>query len=219
MDGDMEYYDSYEETEYSDWSESEYVSDDYSAEESTAEGDTSAVDTSDNTEVIERLDTLIETLSLSGTYGSIGDYYNQTLGFTVFPDLDTYAYFIDIDADGSQWACASDGHYVPVFALEVYEDSISTEEEEEEEIAEPSEHEIQSLETLESVNGVLSVIKENDTAYYESSLAYAEEITQSLEEINARLEVTGYILLAVGFFVALGCGNRFCNSFFERMRG
>lgn len=216
---DMEdYYEAYEENESSAewWDGEEPENSEYYAEYEAGEDTDNAGEDASDEEVIEKLDSLIETLNLSQSYGSIGDYYNQTLGFTVFPDFDTYQYFIDIDADGSQWTEASDGHYVPLFALEVYEDYISPAEEEAE--PQPTENEIQTLETLESANGTLSVIKANDTAYYETTLAYQSEILTELEEVNARLEVTGYLLMATAFFVALGVGNKFANSFFERMR-
>lgn len=213
-----EYYEAFEDDSGGDWWVSGEAGDyENLTEYDVAEGESTAGEPVSEEDVIGKLDTLIETLSLSQSYGSVGDYYNQTLGFTVFPDFDTYQYFIDIDAEGAQWAEASDGHYVPVFALEVYESYLNPEEEEETEIP-STENEIQTLETMESVNGTLSVIKANDTAYYETTLAYQEEIIANLEELNARLEVTGYLLMGTVFFVALGVGNKYANSFFERMR-
>lgn len=163
-------------------------------------------------EVIEKLDTLVESLSLSSSYGTVGDYYNQELGFVVFPNWETYQYFIDIDADGGNWAETTDGHYVPLENVEAYEVYIAPEEEV---VVEPTENEIESLEMLQSINGTLSVIKMNNATYH-------EDITELLEVQKETLEYTqvnSYLLIATCFFVALTCGNNFANSFFERMRG
>lgn len=159
-------------------------------------------------QLLETLNELSETLTLTSSYGSMSDYYNQSLGFTVFPDYDTYQYFVDIDADGALWTETSDGHYVQTVNLEAYEDSIAPVEEEE---ILPTENELQTLETLESIQGTLVSIKANDVTYHETMLAYEEKQTQYQE-------VTCYTLLATCFFVALSCGNHYANTFFERMR-
>lgn len=171
---------------------------------------TGVLDEETSIQLLNTLNELSETLTLTSSYGSMSDYYNQSLGFTVFPDYDTYQYFIDIDADGSLWTEASDGHYVAVANLETYEESIAPVEEEEEEIL-PTETELQTLETLESIQGTLVSIKANDVAYHETMLAYEEKQTQYQE-------VTCYTLLATCFFVAFSCGNHYANTFFNRMR-
>lgn len=177
--------------------------------------------TVDSVELLEKLDSLIESVELSRSHGSISDYYNMELGYTVFPDFDTYEYFIDIDEDGHLWACASDNHYVPVACLEVYETYLEDRlaaGEEEEPIAEPTETELQTLEVLEGISGTLTMIKANQLEEYETTLAYQEEMLALQKENAEGLHNIGTCLLVTTFFVALSCGNHFANSFFERMR-
>lgn len=179
------------------------------------------LDADDNVELFEKLDSLIESVNLSRSYGSLSDYYDTELGFTVFPDFDTYEYFIDIDADGHLWACATNNHYVPTACLEVYESYLGerlTAGEEEEAIPEPTEAELQTLEVLEGISGTLTMIKANQLEEYEATVAYQEEMLALQQEYTEGLREIGSILLVTTFFVALSCGNRFANSFFERMR-
>lgn len=165
------------------------------------------------------LDELLETLSSSQSYGSMGDYYNQMLGCYVFPDFDVYAYFIDIDADGADWSEASDGHYVPALYLEAYEEYIYTGEDTEEtgEI-QPTENEIQTLETLESVQGMLSVIKENNTAFYDDMLAYEQEMLVCEQETLAYTEGILYGTITECIFLGIIAGSFISHVFFGRMR-
>lgn len=168
---------------------------------------------------MEKIDALVNTLTAGQNYGSLGDYYNQSLGFTVFPDHDTYAFFINEETDGHLWACASDNHYVPVACLEVYETYLSPEEDPEETQSEPTEHDINTLETLEGISGTLTAIKTNDSAYYEEILVYQEKLITSQNLIIERLELNAVLLIAIGFFTALSCGSRIADVFFNRMKG
>lgn len=165
------------------------------------------------------LDQLLETLSSSQNYGSMGDYYNQTLGCYVFPNFDVYAYFIDIDADGADWVKASDGHYVPVLYLEAYEESIDAGEDTEEiEEIPPTESEIQMLETLESVRGMLSVIKENNIAFYDDMLAYEQEMLVCEQETLAYTEGILYSTITECILLGIIAGAFISHVFFGRMR-
>lgn len=170
---------------------------------------------------------ILETLSGTQNYGTIGDYYHQALGCYVFPSFEVYEYFIDIDAVGHEWTEASDGHYLPLLYLEAYEEYISVSEETEEEPEEvmPSENELQTLETLESVRGMLSVIKENNAAFYDEVLAYQDIMLEYQEEALVLQQETaamtkGILYTGITQCILLGiiAGSFLSHTFFNRMR-
>lgn len=174
------------------------------------------------------LNDILETLSGTQNYGTIGDYYHQILGCYVFPNFEVYEYFIDIDAVGHEWTEASDGHYLPLLYLEAYEeyitDSEDTEEDEPEEVL-PSETELQTLETLESVRGMLSVIKENNTAFYDEVLTYQDIILGYQEEVLVLQQKTAamtegilYTGITECILLAFIAGSFISHTFFNRMR-
>lgn len=170
----------------------------------------------DNVELIDKIDSLIESVNLSRSYGSIADYYDKELGFTVFPDADVYEYFVDTATEGHLWACASDNHYVPVDCLEVYETylenrSLTENGEETETIAEPTEADLETLEVLKDIRATLFKIELDQTEQYEATLAYQEE-TLAMQQETFSVSVTAAL------FIALSCGCHFANCFFERMR-
>lgn len=170
----------------------------------------------DNVELLDKLDSLIESVNLSRSYGSIADYYDKELGFTVFPDADVYEYFVDTATEGHLWACASDDHYVPVGCLEVYETYLENRGVDEdgegiEMIAEPTEAELETIEVLKDIRATLFKLESDQFEQYEATLAYQEESLAMQQE-------TFSVAVVAAFFVALSCGCHFANCFFERMR-
>lgn len=163
----------------------------------------------DNTELLESIEALSESLQVSQYYGSIGDYYNGSLGFTVFPDYETYEYFIDTDAMGGEWACASDGHYVKLVNLDAYEEYISSDRTETGAAACQQDDDI--LETLQSINGLLTKIDAGQSEYLESLEAYREE-SLAWQEIQTYSVIGGAVLIGV----VAGC--LLAESFFGKMR-
>ena len=165
------------------------------------------------------LSDILDTLNGTHNYGTIGDYYFQALGCYVFPNFEVYEYFIDIDAAGHEWTETSDGHYIQLQYLEKYEEYITAPEEPEDaEGILPDETELQNLETLESIRGMLSVIKENNTAFYEETLAYQAEMTelvQKTETVSTIMTISGIVSCIL---LGILTGSFISNVFFGRMR-
>lgn len=165
---------------------------------------------------------ILEALNGKQNYGTMGDYYNMTLGCYVFPNYEVYEYFIDIDAVGHEWAETSDGHYVPLLYLEAYEGYRSGDGEEEElEVPAdvmPSEIDTETLETLESVRGLLSVIKENNTTYYDAVLDYQTEMLEIEQKSLAIAEGTLYAGITGCVLLGVVAGSFISHVFFGRMR-
>ena len=172
------------------------------------------------------LEEILEALSSTQSYGTMGDYYNMELGCYVFPGYEVYAYFIDIDAVGHEWAEAYDGHWLPVLYLEKYEAYISGEEDGEETEPEedapvevlPTETDLQNLETLESVRGLLSVIKENNTAFYQDVREYQSEALILQQQTASLTEGILYCGITECILTGLIAGSFVAHTFFERMR-
>lgn len=166
------------------------------------------------------LDEILETLNGTQSYGTMGDYYNMTLGCYVFPNYEVYEYFIDIDAFGHEWVQTSDGHYVPVLYLGAYEGYRSGDGEEKEPevpaVVLPSEMEIETLETLESVRGLLSVIKENNTVFYDAVLEQQTEMLEVQEQTPVFLEGILYGTIVNSVLLALTAGAFVSHVFFGR---
>lgn len=161
---------------------------------------------------------LLDALDTSRSYGTMGDYYNQQVGCYVFPDYDVYAYFIDVDADGGGWCEASDGHYIPAAYLAAYEEYIASGDAAEPEEIQPTESELQNLETLESIRGLLSVIKENDSAYYGQELLYSQETLAAVQETSARTESVFYVTVTMAVLLGIIVGSFLSHVFWNRMR-
>lgn len=168
-------------------------------------------------ELMENLGMLVDSLNTTQTYGTIGDYYHPVLGFYVFPDFDTWQYFIDIDAVGDEWAQASDGHYVKQLDLEAYEAYITGADPEEEEPV-PTETDLQNLETLESINGTLAVIKQNFSVYCENVYEYQAETLANQEEMLAWEEIQTYSCIGCGVLTGLIAGSLLAEHLFGKMR-
>ena len=165
-----------------------------------------------------QLEELLETLTAASNYGTMGDYYNQQLGCYIFPGYEVYEYFIDTDAYGAEWAETSDGHYIPVLYLDAYEEYTAVEDSAEPEEYQPTESEIQNLETLESVRGILSVIKENNTAFHDEVLEYQQETLTAMQEISAKEEGILYGTVTECVLTAIMAGSFLAHVFFGRMR-
>lgn len=167
------------------------------------------------------LNEILESLNGTRNFGTIGDYYLQELGCYVFPNFEVYEYFIDIDAAGHEWTQASDGHYVQLQYLDVYEGYRTGNGEEEalESTADvPDETDMETLEVLESIRGQLSVMKENDAAFHDEMQQFRTEI---LETEQAALTVSKGTLYAgiVGcILLAVLAGTFVSHVFFGRMR-
>ncbi len=158
---------------------------------------------------------IIESMNYTSNFGTMGDYYNQQLGCYVFPSYEVYEYFIDTDAYGGEWTETSDGHYVPVQYLEAYEGYVTTDED-----TEPflTESELQSIETLESIRGILSVIKENNTTFYETVYDCQQETLETLQEISMKEEGVLYGTIVECVLLAATLGTCLAHIFFGRMR-
>ena len=183
----------------------------YILDESSPDG--GAGDGMNGMELIENLGMLVDSLNTTQTFGSIGDYYHPVLGFYVFPDFDTWEYFIDIDAVGDEWAQASDGHYVRQLDLEAYESYITGGE-----TAELSETDQQNMETLESINGTLAVIKQNLSAYCENVYEYQAQTLANQETLLAWEEIQTYSCIGCGVLTGFIAGSLLAEHLFGKMR-
>lgn len=72
---------------------------------------------------------------------------------------------------------------------------------------------------LESINGILTEIKVDSESYHEQVILYQEETLAEYKHMSETFELGIIVLFAVGFFIALSCGCRFADTFFNRMRG
>lgn len=177
--------------------------------------------TLDDGQNVSLLNDILESINGTRNFGTIGDYYLQELGCYVFPNFEVYEYFIDIDAVGHEWTQASDGHYVQLQYLDVYEGSRTGNGEEEalELTADvPGETDMETLEVLESIRGQLSVMKENDSAFHDEMQQFQTEL---LETEQAALTVSKGTLYAgiVGcILLAVLAGTFVSHVFFGRMR-
>ena len=183
----------------------------------TVSGNASPASESGTGDGIQLVD-LLDALDSSISYGTMGDYYNQQIGCYVFPNYDVYAHFIDVEADGVDWCEASDGHYIPVLYLDAYESYIASNDIAETREDMPTESELQNQETLESIRGLLSVIKENNAAYYEQALLYSQETLTAVQEASARTESVFYATVTIAVLCGIVVGSFFAHAFWNRMR-
>lgn len=173
----------------------------------------------DGMELMENLGQLVDVLNASQSYGTLGDYYNQQLGYTVFPNIQVYQYFYDSGTISGDWAETTDGHFVELSHLEEYEAAASSDDGEEEETEPvPTETELQSIETLESINGTLAAIKQNQAAYYEEVCEYRTQTLANQEEMLAWEEMQAYAGIGCGVLMGTIAGCLLAESFFGKMR-
>ncbi len=181
-------------------------------------GDGGAAGT-DSMELLDNLGQLVDVLNASQSYGTLGDYYNQQLGYTVFPNIGIYQYFVDAGAVSGEWAETTDGHFVELSHLEEYEAaSAPADGEEEETEPEPTQAELANLETLESINGLLSEIRDEQAAYYESVYEYQTETLANQESLLAWEEIQTYCGMGTGILTGVIAGCLFAESIFGKMR-
>ncbi len=181
-------------------------------------GDGGAAGT-DSMELLDNLGQLVDVLNASQSYGTLGDYYNQQLGYTVFPNIGIYQYFVDAGAVSGEWAETTDGHFVELSHLEEYEAaSAPADGEEEETEPEPTQAELANLETLESINGLLSEIRDEQAVYYGNVYEYQTEMLANQEELLAWEEIQTYCGMGTGILTGVIAGCLFAESIFGKMR-
>lgn len=190
----------------------------YIRNESSEDGGAAGEET-DGMELMENLGQLVDVLNASQSYGTLGDYYNQQLGYTVFPNIQVYQYFYDSGTISGEWAETTDGHFVEMSHLEEYEAaSAPAGEEEEETEPAPTETELQSIETLESINGTLAAIKQNQALYYENFYEYRTETLANQEEMLAWQEMQTCCGFGTGVLTGVIAGCLLAESIFGKMR-
>lgn len=171
----------------------------------------------------ERIDNLLDQIGAGQSYGSMGDYYVAEAGCYAFPGEDVLYHFIEEGAR-SGWTAASNGCYVPVDSLEVYETYLSSgitdEEDAEGETGEGTEplplpvtHD--DLVTLE---GILNGIYAQEETYYETSVLHMEASRAGLEDVQSYLADILVVDMVICFFLALLCGVVTADVFWKRMR-
>ncbi len=165
--------------------------------------------------LMEDLGQLVDSLNANSLYGTLGDYYNPQLGFTVLPGLDAYQYFFDAGVISGEWVETPDGHFVEASHLEEYEAASAPADEEE---AAPTETELQNSEMLESINGTLAAIKQNQAVYYENVYEYQTETLANQEEQLAWEEIQTYCGIGTGILTGVIAGCLFAESIFGKMR-
>lgn len=171
----------------------------------------------------ERIDNLLDQIGAGQSYGSMGDYYVAEAGCYAFPGEDVFFHFIEEEARPG-WIPASNGCYVPVDLLEVYEAYLSsgiTKEEdaegEEGEGMEPLPPPI-TQEDLVSLEGILNGIYGQAETYYETSILHMEASEAALEDVKQHLANIFIVDMVICFFLALLCGAVFADAFWKRMR-
>ena len=178
---------------------------------------------SSDEELQERIDDLLDQIGAGQSYGSMGDYYVAEAGCYAFPGEDVFYYFIEESAR-SGWTSASNGCYVPVDSLEVYElyllSGITDEEDVEGETGEeteplPSPVTQDDLVTLE---GILNGIYAQEETYYQTSILHMETMERTLTDTQTQLYKTSVFLAVTCFFLAFLCGVKLADVFWSRMR-
>lgn len=74
-------------------------------------------------------------------------------------------------------------------------------------------------ELLENINGTLVAIKWENASYYAESLTLQKENNELMLNIKECVELSSLFILVILFFVCFSCGNRFADTFFNRMKG
>lgn len=172
----------------------------------------------DQGDIDERIDELLEQIEAGQSFGSMGDYFVSAVGCYAFPGEDCFYHFI-AEEERSGWTAASNGCYVPVGSLEVYEYYLSLgspdeNTEGEEEQLSPS----VSQEDLAGLQEIFQTIYEQDAVYYKASVTHMEQTDQDLKGIQSQLTVISVVLIVLCVFLAILCGKSFADTFFNRMR-
>ena len=169
----------------------------------------------------ERIDGLLDQIGAGQSFGSMGDYYVAEAGCYAFPGEDVFFHFIDEEAR-SGWPAASNGCYVPAGSLDAYEAYLSTSmpdegTEGEVEGQEPLPPPV-TQEDLVPLEGILNGIYAQEESYYETSVLHMEASQAALEDIQSYLANLFIIDMVICFFVALLCGVKLADVFWNRMR-
>ena len=171
----------------------------------------------------ERIDNLLDQIGAGQSYGSMGDYYVAEAGCYAFPGDDVFYHFIEEGAR-SGWTAATNGCYVPVDSLEVYElyllSGITDEEDVEGETGEeteplPSPVTQDDLVTLE---GILNGIYAQEETYYQTSILHMETMEKTLTDTQTQLYKISVFLVVTCFFLAFLSGVKLADVFWNRMR-
>lgn len=209
--------DSYEDTE----GESEGYDED-TGEGASAETLQEDVGEGAESDLHERIDTLLEQISTEKDYGSMGDYYIKEIGCYVYPDADVYGHFVDMETEGAGWAEASNGCYVKVEYLEDYEAYISgstgTDEGSGEGLEELPEEPAVTVEDITGLKQCLDSIYEQDGIFYTAVTMHMEQTDAVMSDISSKLSIISCVLIVICVFLALIAGNCIANTFFDRMR-
>ena len=160
-------------------------------------------------------DELLEFFSESKDFGAAGDYYNAAFGCYVFPSYDVLAYFFDMEAEGSGWAEASDGHWLPAAYLERYEEYLSGPAEGNgvnEEQARTVSMDENSLAALGEIQAAIEEIRDADAAYYETA-------ADGIKDIETASAVTMTFTIAAAIFIGIIGGSFWAHAFWNRLKG
>lgn len=173
-------------------------------------------------DIEERIDDLLNQIGAGQSFGSMGDYYVAEAGCYSFPGEDVFFHFID-EGTRPGWTAASNGCYVPVDSLDAYEAYLSSgmlEEGTEEGAGEGQEPPPPPVtqEDLVSLEGILNGIYAQEESYYETSVLHMEASQAALEDIQSYLVNIYIIDMVICFFVALLCGVKLADVFWNRMR-
>lgn len=230
MEEEIYYDDVQEQTEYTEdsYSDTEGESGGYeedTGEESHEETLQEDVGEGEETDLHERIDSLLEQISTERDYGSMGDYYIKEIGCYAYPDADVFSHFVDMEAEGAGWAEASNGCYVRVEYLEDYESYISgstgTDDGSGEGLEELPEEQEEPVLTVEDITGLkqcLDSIYEQDSIFYEAVTMHMEQTDAVMSDISSKLSIISCVLIVICVFLALIAGNCIANTFFDRMR-
>ncbi len=187
--------------------------------EAETEGtETDAVDVESTEKLSEQVEELVDALSSAPGYGTMGDYYNEALGFYVFPSREVLLSFVAEGEANEGWAITLDGHYVPADCLEKYETAYAAENAEEAEAA-PTQTELDTLALLEEISDTLGRMEEDDAAFREEIQASVDTCIQKLDETHVLLkDAVAPVLLCAALFLALLCGAKLADIFFGRLK-
>lgn len=177
--------------------------------------DPAVPDPSDPGEVGERLDDLLEQIGVSPSYGSMGDYYIADAGCYAFPTEEVFFHFVG-EAERSAWTTASNGCYVPVGSLDAYEAYLSSgsqEENEGEQLPPPV-----TQEDLSGLEETLQAIHGEDAVFYETATLFMESTEKALEENQKLLSSIYIVATVICLFLAILCGVKVADVFWNRMR-
>lgn len=174
---------------------------------------------SDDSDVTERLDTLIETITSSNKQ----QYFNDDLGFYVFPDLDTLLlYYPPEDNDLTEWIQTTDGNWVRLENLETYESYIF---EQSENMEQSEVEETMNAETMENMSGNLemlaSTVSENSIAVTMDSgtTEMLQAVLVSQNDIHTELILIGGLVSVLFLVVVVDyiqrCAKRIIKNFMK----